>query len=159
MRFKLILLSGLLALVPGCRIPAPQFPTPAEQAPTPYVMATCTVADCGVTLSVSFNGRIPEDYLLTAVTPEGQVMSVRCLNGMGQYPRDYFPRESYPVCTPTGVDFIKFAPDTVTLSLNWEEQRLSAQTFQPVYDTHYPNGPNCEPACRVGQIALTLPDP
>jgi hypothetical protein len=123
--------------------------------PTQAVVATCTLAGCGFGLEVVFEGAIPDDYTLAAATPEGETLTVRCLDGVGQYPDNYFPRNRYGVCTPTGVNFLEFAPDLLTITVTWDGQSVT-QDFQPVYEVQHPNGPACSPACRVGQVTLAL---
>jgi hypothetical protein len=127
-------------------------PGPSE---TPEVIMTCTVEDCGVTLSIALTGSVPEDYVLEASTPNGEKMSVHCVGAKGVYAEDHFERRSYPMCKYMGVDFVRFSPDEVTITINWSDKKAS-QVFKPLYRVEWPNGPRCEPECRIGQISFQL---
>jgi len=133
-------------------------PTPLAQPSTsPPIVKTCTVEGCGVTLTVTLSGAVPDDYVLGAVTPDGEKMSVHCVNGSGQYADDHFDRISYPVCEQGRVTFVRFSPDEVTITVSWDGEKVS-QSFKPVYESEYPNGPECLPECRIGQVTLIIPD-
>ena len=150
MHLKIAFLVCVTFLLAGCR-------TPVAQSPTPYIVVTCTLEGCGTALSIILSGPVPRDYVLEAVTPYDEKMSVHCIDGSGQYADNHFQRNSYPLCTQEGVEFIRFSPDEVTITISWNGKTAS-QSFEPVYEIHYPNGPNCEPACRVGQVTFTIAD-
>src|SRR5687768_8625152 len=134
---KELVLGGLLSLV-SC---GSQPPTPTP-VPTQSVVSTCTVEGCGNGLEVVFSGAAPNDYTLVATPGDGEALSVRCLDGAGQYPEDYFPRDSYALCTVEGVMFLHFSPEAVTLTVTWDD-RTATQAFEPNYEIDYPNGPDC----------------
>jgi len=150
MSLKILPLTLFIIFLAGCN-------PSAIQSPTPQIVRTCTVEGCGITLSVDLTDNVPKDYILEAVTPSGEKMSVHCVDGTGQYADDHFQRQSYPVCKQNGVEFLRFSPDKVTMTIRWGDQQAS-QTFQPNYQSEWPNGPDCEPECRVGQVTFQVPE-
>ena len=140
----------VILLLSGCSAS----PVPTE---SPEVIVTCTTEGCGITLSVALTGGVPDDYILEAYTPEGEMMSAHCVGAEGIYPEGHFERPSYPMCTDVGVDFLRFSPDRLTITVKWSDRQAS-QAFEPAYQSEWPNGPACEPECRIGQISFPLPD-
>lgn len=140
----------VILLLSGCSAS----PVPTQ---TPEVIVTCTTEGCGITLSVALTGNVPDEYVLEASTPDGETMSVHCVGAEGVYPEGHFERTSYPMCADMGVDFIRFSPERLTITVKWSDQQAS-QAFEPVHHSEWPNGPACKPECRVGQISFPLPD-
>jgi hypothetical protein len=152
MRTACAAFMAVFAILLLLRCSAPPVPTQ-----TPEVIVTCTAEGCGVTLSVALTGNVPDDYVLEASTPDGETMSVHCVGAEGVYPEGHFDRTSYPTCTSVGVDFVRFSPDRLAIAVQWGDRQVS-QDFEPAYHSEWPNGPACEPECRIGQISFLLPD-
>ena len=131
----------------------------AAPLPTPQVIVKeCTTAGCGTSLTVTFSGQMPADFVMRAQSPDAQAQEVHCMNGEGHYPAGHFERDSYMLCQGNGVEIVNFSPTTVMISV--ESQGSSAvQTFTPQYKMVYPNGPDCEPQCPVASIEFELPHP
>jgi hypothetical protein len=65
-------------------------------------------------------------------------------------------------CTPVAGQFVLQArvqgtPRSVELRVDRDGTTLFAQTLTPAYETTHPNGPDCEPECRVASLEVTLP--
>ncbi len=140
----------LILILAGCS------KIPFLRTPEPVVVKVCHLIGCGVGLNVTLEGSIPSDFILTAVSSSGEIMEVHCVKGNGIYPKGYFPRDSYPLCVLGGVDFIHYTPAEVTVTINYNGSGVSSR-FKPIYETYYPNGPDCEPACQKSTILLELP--
>ncbi|MBN1315006.1 MAG: hypothetical protein JXA42_06045 [Anaerolineales bacterium] len=129
-------------------------PTP-ESTAIPQIVVTCTLLDCYDTLSINLAGTIPSDYTLTATAPDGSSVQVHCIDGIAQRGNEKRSKND-PDCFPWGVILLDFAPDEITVTLKWDDNEVS-QLFEPEYELHRPNGPNCEPECRTGCAVLDVP--
>lgn len=122
---------------------------------TPEIVITCTCLGCSDTLSINLTGTIPSDYTLTATAPDGTSVQVHCIDEIAQ-PGEKAKFSIGPVCHCRGAGFFDFAPDTVTVTLKWVDNEIS-QLLEPEYRYERPNGPNCEPECRIGIVVLDVP--
>ena len=141
--FCLILITVLLG---GCKPPTTQSAT----------MVPCTEAGCGTGLTLVFSGAVPSEFIMEAITPAGEKLEAHCIQGVGQYPEDYFSRSPRATCMQSGVEFFQFSPEEVSITLKWGDNQLS-QTFKPTYTFYYPNGSGCMPVCSRGQITFVIP--
>lgn len=124
--------------------------------PTPEVLVReCTTAGCGISLTVSFESEVPADFVMLAQAPDMGTLEVHCINGEGQYAPDHFQGESYMVCQGDIVEIYNFSPPGITITVNSSAKSIS-EDFNPTYDLTYPNGPDCEPECRVGSIVFSM---
>jgi hypothetical protein len=48
-------------------------------------------------------------------------------------------------------------PETVTISIERDDEIIATQTWTPVYQTVQPNGPDCPPTCTNAAVSLDLP--
>ena len=125
--------------------------------PTPEVIVKeCTAEGCGTSLMVFFEGEVPPDFVMAAQSQDGAQLEVQCVNGEGDYSPDYFRQESFMMCQGETVEIINFSPPTFSISVDSSGRSLS-QDYAPHYDLVYPNGPDCEPECRVGSIVFSMP--
>jgi hypothetical protein len=150
MRYQILFLTAIAALLSGCQ-------AVSEQTPESIVVKVCTERDCGTTLTVALSGAVPDDFVLDAETPDGKVKSVKCVGGKGEYSPDHFQDMSYLECSPERVDFVNFSPNEVTITISWDNNEVS-QFFTPDYRVFYPNGSDCPPECLVGRITFTVPE-
>ena len=150
MWYQILFLIVLAALLSGCQ-------AVSEQTPESIVVEVCTERDCGTTLTVALDGALPSDFVLDAITPDGKVMNVKCVDGKGEYSPDHFQDMSYLECRPERVDFINFSPNEVTITISWDDNQVS-RSFSPEYRVFYPNGSDCPPECLVGRITFTVPE-
>jgi hypothetical protein len=148
---RIICLVGATILLSSCLALSPQ-------SPTPHVVRVkvCPDLPCPPSLTVTLSGAVPDDYALETVTPDGQSMSIRCVDGTELHAGDRSKPASYPVCAPHGVEFHGFWPDEATATLSWDENTVS-QTLKPNYRLDYRYGPDCPP-CRVGEVTFIVPD-
>ena len=50
------------------------------------------------------------------------------------------------------------APSHVTIDVTRDSESIGSAEFDPEYHAFEPNGPDCEPSCRVANATLVLPD-
>jgi hypothetical protein len=149
--FIRILIAFLsIILLTGCNLLS-------NLTPTALVVKTCTLIGCGNTLSIDLAGSVPQEYFMEVVTPAGEKMDVHCKGETGVYADDHFDHPGYLMCRANGVDLINFSPEQVTITLRWGADQQSTQTFTPVYWSERPNGPECDPECRIGQVTFQVP--
>lgn len=105
---------------------------------TPF--GACTLIGCDNGLSVEFN-RAPEGaFRLEATVPgDPTVHAIDCA--------------SASTCMPM---FSGLVAEQVTIRLITQQGTVTQQ-FQPEYDTLYPNGRRCGPACEQATVTLQLP--
>ncbi len=149
---------GSIGLIVACFVAvgcsAPLTPTLAPSTPSPAVIKTCTLIGCSYALIVELKGKIPDDYVMEVTPGEDKTVSVHCVNGSVVTETRY---PTMPYCTSSGVSFLYFQPDVLTVTVAWDNHTLS-RTFHPSYPIAYPNGPECEPACPGGTIEFVIPD-
>jgi hypothetical protein len=104
------------------------------------------------TLEVILGGSRPRVYTLEVSAPGGQPHRVECGSNIMPAPS---MSEAYGICQDNGAVFYNFSPDEMTITLLWDNHRVS-QTFKPSYETKWPDGPSCQ-SFRVGRVSLTIP--
>ncbi len=125
----------------------------AEATPGPVAVKGCTLIGCGSTLNVRFKGQVPHDYTMEAVG-DGKTLTAHCVNGALAQGTYY---EESPVCESAEVWFTNFQPQELKVTIHWGGHSVS-QTFHPVYQISYPNGPDCKPACPNAIVEFTIPE-
>ena len=53
--------------------------------------------------------------------------------------------------------FVEGSPQTIALRIERDSVVVMDETLTPAYETVRPNGPDCEPECRLATVELTLP--
>lgn len=134
---------GLAAVVlAACGPGEPPTPDPIE----------CTLIGCSDSVTVIIDGELPTEYSLVLAAPGLNTVTVRCPSGEVE--------GAFPVgpdaCQAGTFTFMDYAPDQLELTLRYGGTERS-ESFTPTYETLRPNGPDCPPACRVGQIVLAVP--
>ena len=147
----------LVTLLVGCA-PAGELPVEVTPLPTVFQVEICTERDCGPTLSVRLDGKVPETYIFKVTTANDASREVRCVNGSGDYGPNHFDSMSYLECHSFGVQFVNFAPDEMMITIDWGDGNYS-EMIRPDYRLFYPNGLDCPPECRSGSVTITIPDP
>lgn len=123
---------------------------------TKEIVRTCTLVNCSDTLSLNLVDAIPSDYTLAVIAPDGTNEQVHCVDGITR-PDTQAESAHEPKCRPWGVSFTDFAPDSVTITLKWNGNEVTMM-LEPEYELHWPNGPDCEPECRIGAAILNVPE-
>jgi hypothetical protein len=118
----------------------------------------CTAMGCTNTLWVMLEGGLPLAYTLEISVPEGKTLNMHCEGTTTTVTSNSLPEVSAECHWEPwrGAILSNFAPSEVTITFLGNNDRIS-QTFQPSYRSFQPNGPNCGPECRSGQVSLTLP--
>lgn len=137
-----LLLSLSLLLSTGCLTssPPPTATTADEVTPSVSALSTCTAMACFDTLSVTLSGYIPDDYVVTATAPDGESVSVHCVQGVARQGETSLIHR--PICNDRGVVYPGFAPDEVTIAVNWDNAEIY-QSLALRYESFRPNGPGC----------------
>lgn len=128
-------------------------PTPVPTGQT--VIKTCTLIGCGSAFVIKLSGAVPSNFNLLATGPDGVTAKAHCIDGQNSDPSDYTALPFQPVCSPDQVNFSGFSPQSVTIQVSWGSQSMTLETV-PGYETLRPNGPECDPACRVGTVNLNF---
>lgn len=58
-------------------------------------------------------------------------------------------------CQAGTFTFMDYAPDQLEVTLRFGGTERS-ESFTPTYETLRPNGPDCPPECRVGEVVLVM---
>jgi hypothetical protein len=142
---------GLAALLAGC-IPFIFIRTGVTVVP--LAPKACTLAGCIDTLRVNVQGELPQLFQVTLTGTDGSELASDCdLARLA---------ESQDACSDPDVeyygDYLLFhvAPSQVVLRLDGSGVRL-VREMTPAYAWFAPNGPDCEPKCRQGQVEVTIP--
>jgi hypothetical protein len=159
---------GLLAafLLAGCRSPSPTVTeiSIATEIPTAGATPTarereCPTMMCIDTLGVYLVGFRSDDFTLTATTPDGTRVQVRCVDYTGQsggsLGRVRVECGGNAGLRPRSVVFFGFTPEILTVTLTWDGNEIS-QEFEPEYNLYQPAGPDCPPTCRTGGVVLNV---
>jgi len=103
---------------------------------------SCTLIGCteGVTFEIS--GAASSSLRLEAVAEDGTTRVHSCEVVAGE-------------CT---IAFEYFTPDAFTLTMTGSDDYLALE-LTPAYEVVQPNGPSCDPACRVATIHVALAPP
>ncbi len=131
----------------------------------------CTLIGCESPFGVTFSrlGGWPDGTYRVEVTTDGERIACevdiprecelrpRC-TGDGPW----FVNESGCARDPDarairGVSFFRYEPSSVEVAVYRGSRRLGGDRYAPTYATTRPNGPECEPTCRVapaGVLAL-----
>lgn len=104
----------------------------------------CTLIGCVDGLSVSFTGAQPASYTLEARAAGHEPVIVDCSSDQATFQ-----------CRPDGTFLADFTPEEVTLHITWDGGEVE-RTVRPVYTESRPNGPDCPPVCRSGQVTIDL---
>ena len=116
----------------------------------------CTLIGCGAWFEVALVGdHVPTDFSLSLDSPEGNLVNVHCTEGTAEFEPPEASQWS-PTCPPGAVAFMDFTPAQVTVTVEWAEGRVT-QEFRPQYADSWPNGPQCEPACRSARVEVIIP--
>ena len=114
----------------------------------------CTVMGCGPSFAVEISGAPAQPSMIVVATaPDGSSKSTtcHCANGMCTGMCSC----ANGLCTAYLEDF---TPPTATIRISWDSQTAEF-TVRPTYETTYPNGLDCPPACYHTRVAVTLPPP
>jgi hypothetical protein len=91
-------------------------------------------------------GEAPSDYVLTDASSTGETLTAHCQNGAEVYDAQTITGK-LPTCSQSGVSFLNFAPEQVTITVRWRDLEVTPG-FRPAYQVSYPNRMVCEPECR-----------
>jgi hypothetical protein len=141
---------------------------PAVDAPGPIA---CTEIGCGVAFSVQFekSGTWTPGHYRVDVSLDGRTVEcaadfpLACDAALAcddpgislQLSGCALPPESHAI---TGVDILTDTPAEVSVEVLDETGSLASGTWQPIYVTSQPNGPECSPECRTAPpVTLVIP--
>lgn len=171
MKHPFSLLVGVFFLaiaVVGCTQPQIQTITVTREIPVTRIVVitaeavqgeVCRLLGCDSQLTINLIGKVPDDFTIQATGTNSETQTVHCHNGKTIMPNGEARREYYdPACSLKSVTFFKFAPEETTISLRWGLDFVRTRTIRPQYDTFRPNGPKCEPECRIGNAEFVLAD-
>ena len=119
----------------------------------PGQVIACTIAGCFDMLNVSISGAVPDDYIMKVGTIGREIVTVRCVNG--EDVETTRPHRTY--CNPRGFYFQNFDPWLISVTIVVGEES-STRLYLPKYETVFPNGPDCLPKCRMGNLTIRLTD-
>jgi hypothetical protein len=111
----------------------------------------CTLIGCRDTLDLVFSPEPPLQYSILLTAQDGKTRSVTCIPGTTSAADDVSA-----ICRNGTVSIYGFTPPGLTVEVTWSEGHYIA-SFEPVYETFYPNGRFCPPECRIGRISIELP--
>ena len=100
----------------------------------------CTQIGCTDGLTVQIEGTLPTAFVLEAVAPVGPPVIVECPDSA--------------LCG-SNIFLEGFTPEEVWIRLSFDSNSVS-ETFNPVYETFQPNGPDCPPECLVASVTVLL---
>ena len=154
-----------LVVLSGCS------PSPSASHRAAPPSRTCTEIGCGPTWILDFSrkGQWPLGKVRVELRLDGEAFTCRT-----EIPLDC---TVIPACGPrggvslietgcasgtpahriSGVQFERLAPTEVSVEVYQNEELLGADTFAPDYRRARPNGPGCEPVCKMaasGALAL-----
>lgn len=104
----------------------------------------CTLIGCADGLAVDFTGAQPASYTLEARAAGHEPVTVDCSGDQAAFQ-----------CRPDGTFLPDFTPEEVTLRITWDGGEVE-RTVRPVYTETRPNGPDCPPVCRHGEVTIDL---
>jgi hypothetical protein len=104
----------------------------------------CTLIGCVDGLTVHFTGAQPASYTLEARAAGHEPVTVSCSSD-----------QATTQCRLDETFLADFTPEEVTLHITWDGGEVE-RTVRPVYTESRPNGPDCPPVCRQGQVAIDL---
>ncbi len=120
---------------------------------TAYILLfppVCGAAGCTNGMLVVLSGNIPQTFIITLTTPDGDSRQVQCLGSQANGSQDIF-------CLTDQVIFNNFTPEQVTVTIDLEDGRQVIEQFEPEYVTVTPNGPKCPPECQFAEVQIALP--
>jgi hypothetical protein len=103
----------------------------------------CTLRGCGPSLTVELTATPASPFRIEALA-------------VGSDDRRVFECLDVRNCV-AGAWFQDFTPEEVVIRVT-TEAGSAEHTVRPVYETHRPNGPRCEPVCRQATVRVPLPD-
>jgi len=104
----------------------------------------CTLIGCVDGLTVDFTGVQPASYTLEARAAGHAPVTIDCSSDQATIQ-----------CRPDGTFLADFTPEEVTLHVTWDGGEVE-RTVRPVYTESRPNGPDCPPVCRFGEVTIDL---
>lgn len=107
------------------------------------------------TLSITLIGFVPEDYIVEVTPPDMDISRIHCIKGSKQ-DQDSIHHPGHSSCRSWGVMFSEFSPEEIAVTVIWDNREIT-QTLKPTYRIELPNGPGCEPECRVGTTEIIMP--
>lgn len=155
----LIKLSGLLLSILTFGLLQSCSPRIVPTSGTPK-QVNCTELDCEDTLYIIIDGSKPRNYTVEASDQEGNLVSIHCVTDE-QHLRPTADLsnptpDGQSLCGAAGPHLVGFAPDVVNLTFYWDDH-IKNQTFRPVYGSFQPNGPDCNPTCRISAVTIHIP--
>jgi hypothetical protein len=101
----------------------------------------CSVRACAAELTVVVHGLAGVEYTVAALAADEDLRTATCEIGA-----------SADTCS---VFFAYFHPAEVAVRVSWADQEVTEQ-FAPVYETTYPNGPDCWPTCYEATVDVDV---
>ena len=126
----------------------------ALSACNPFSPTVCTVMGCPPAFTVEISGAPAQPSMtVVATAPDGSSKSATCHCANGMCTGACYCANG--LCTAYLEDF---TPPTATIRILSDSQNAEF-TVRPTYETTYPNGRDCPPACYHTRVAITLPPP
>lgn len=110
----------------------------ASCANSPDPQVACTLIGCNDGLRVTVGGAVPAQFTVRVLAGDSTLRTVECRTG-----------------TPCDVFIENTTPEQVTVEIA-STTGVVTRTATPEYTIARPNGPNCPPECRQGEVAITL---
>ena len=101
----------------------------------------CTLMACATELTVVVHGLAGVEYTVSALAADQDVRTAKCEIGV-----------SADTCS---VFFAYFHPAEVAVNVTWADEEVIEQ-FTPIYETTYPNGPDCSPTCYEATVEVDV---
>ncbi|RME02654.1 MAG: hypothetical protein D6816_10940 [Bacteroidetes bacterium] len=119
----------------------------------------CHLVGCDNSLTINLLGNVPQEYFIEVKAVGYDPQTAHCQNGK-TVNLDENETHSWadPVCAENSVVFFRFDPDEAIITLRWGEDSVKTETIHPQYESFFPNGPDCEPECRLGTVDFLLTD-
>ncbi|MFQ5433570.1 MAG: hypothetical protein ACE5FD_01725 [Anaerolineae bacterium] len=162
----------ILIAITGCNLKQPQTNTVTRivtreivvrqtvvVTPERIEMEVCTLMGCDSHLEVKLLGNVPQDFFIEVTAVGYDPQSAHCQNGktVGQN-GSKTQIGMTPICAENAVVFYRFDPDEAIITLRWGEDSIKTEIVHPQYESFFPNGPDCEPECRLGTVDFLLTD-
>ena len=143
-------LVALLGLVPGGLVTAS------------CDSQTCTLVGCSDGLTLEFDESVPRDYTVT-VTVDGTTETADCTAAtLGDDTADAstgLPALETSIGCGTNMLTFGFSPTQLSVVITFPDGAKTTVDAKPAYEETYPNGEDCEPACRQATYEIDIHPP
>ena len=136
-------------------------PTVQFRSSNPTIVATSASCSTGLpnkicvsALNITLSGRTLNEYEVIVNWPGFSGASFLCPQ---QATLVSFGENLAPViCSSKGITFVSVGLTELTLTIKWDGGSY-AQTLYPNYEAVFPQGPDCEPQCSIGEAEIAIP--